>query len=50
MKQRYADLSVPIVDMHKLECTRAKVQQLASTRAISAHTNAWLNIENPGHP
>lgn len=32
--------NVPIVAMHKLECTSAKVEQLASTRAISALTNA----------
>jgi hypothetical protein len=38
------------VAMHKLECTSAKVEQLASTRAISAPTNAWLNTDSPGHP
>jgi ribosomal 50S subunit-associated protein YjgA (DUF615 family) len=39
-----------MVAMHKLEWTRKNVEQLASTRAISAAINAFPNTDSPGHP
>jgi len=41
---------IPMVAMHKLEWTRKNVEQLASTRAISAAINAFPNTDSPGHP
>jgi hypothetical protein len=38
------------VVMHKLEWTRRKVEQLASTRATSDIVKALPNTESPGHP
>jgi hypothetical protein len=44
------DTYIPMVVMHKLEWTRRKVEQLASTRATSDIVKALPNTERPGHP
>jgi hypothetical protein len=38
------------VTIAREECTRMNVEQLASTRAISAIVIALAVIESPGHP
>jgi hypothetical protein len=40
----------PIVTIAREECTSINVEQLASTRAISAIVTALAVIESPGHP
>jgi hypothetical protein len=42
--------NMAMVAMHKLEWTSKNVEQLASTRAISAAINAFPNTDSPGHP
>lgn len=39
-----------MVSMAKHVCTIMNVEQLASTRAISAHAKALLIMDIPGHP
>lgn len=41
---------LPIVSIAKEECTKMKVEQLASTLATSAVAMALPAIERPGHP
>lgn len=43
-------LHVPIVSIAKEECTKMKVEQLASTLAISAVAMALAVMERLGHP
>lgn len=42
--------ALPIVSIAKDECTKMKVEQLASTRAISAVAIALPVMESPGQP
>lgn len=39
-----------MVSIAKEECTKINVEQLASTLAISAVTNAFAVTDRPGHP